>query len=79
MSLPICMISCNDSASENSRLDHASKAHSNQLERRFANSQNFFESREHPGSPVNAQIHGTPGYSRGFTLGLTFHLFNKGN
>ena len=39
----------------------------------------FFESRVRPSDPIIAQIHATPGYSRGFTLGLTFHLFNKGN
>ncbi len=51
----------------------------NLANKKYFETQNFFESRVRPGSPVIAQIHATPGYSRGFTLGLTFHLFNKIN
>ena len=51
----------------------------NLANKKYFETQNFFDSRVRPGSPIIAQIHATPGYSRGFTLGLTFHLFNKGN
>lgn len=51
----------------------------NLANKKYFETQNFFESRIHPGSPVVAQIHATPGYSRGFTAGFTFRLFNKGN
>ena len=49
----------------------------NLANKKYFETQNFFESRVRPSGPVVAQIHATPGYSRGFTLGLTFHLFNK--
>ena len=49
----------------------------NLVNKKYFETQNFFESRVRPAGPVIAQIHGTPGYSRGFTAGLTFHLFNK--
>ncbi|HEX2269378.1 MAG TPA: TonB-dependent receptor [Pyrinomonadaceae bacterium] len=49
----------------------------NLANKRYFETQNFFESRVHPASPVIAQIHGTPGYSIGFTAGLTFRLGAK--
>jgi outer membrane receptor protein involved in Fe transport len=49
----------------------------NLTNKRYYETQNFFESRVRPTDPVIARIHGTPGYSRGVTLGLTFHLFKK--
>jgi outer membrane receptor protein involved in Fe transport len=49
----------------------------NLANRKYFETQNFFESRVSPVGPVSAQIHATPGYSRGFTAGLTFRLFNK--
>ena len=51
----------------------------NLANKKYFETQNFFESRVRPTGPIIAQIHATPGYSRGFTAGLTFHLFNKGN
>jgi outer membrane receptor protein involved in Fe transport len=49
----------------------------NLFDKHYFETQNFLESRISPTSPIVAQIHGTPGYSRGFTTGLTFHLFEK--
>ncbi len=49
----------------------------NLTNKRYYETQNFFESRVRPTDPVIARIHGTPGFSRGVTLGLTFHLFKK--
>jgi hypothetical protein len=51
----------------------------NVANKKYFETQNFFESRVRPGNSVIAQIHGTPGHSRGFTAGLTFRLFNKDN
>ncbi len=51
----------------------------NLANKKYFETQNFFESRVRPSGPTIAQIHGTPGYSHAFTLGLTFRLFNKGN
>src|SRR5262249_25872571 len=45
--------------------------------KRFWESQYFLESRVSPDAPVVARIHGTPGYPIGFTVGLTFHLYEK--
>ena len=50
----------------------------NLANKRYFETQNFFESRVRPGGPIVSRIHATPGYSRGFTVGLTFRLFNKG-
>jgi hypothetical protein len=50
----------------------------NLLDKHYFETQNFLESRISPIASIVAQIHGTPGYSRGVTAGLTFHLFNKG-
>lgn len=49
----------------------------NLLDKHYFETQNFLESRISPLAPIVAQIHATPGYSRGFTAGFTFHLFNK--
>ncbi len=49
----------------------------NLTDKRYLETQNFFESRVHPGDPIIARIHGTPGYSIGVTAGLTFHFFGK--
>jgi outer membrane receptor protein involved in Fe transport len=43
----------------------------------YYETQNYFESRVTPTSPVVARIHGTPGYPFGVTVGVTFHLWNK--
>jgi outer membrane receptor protein involved in Fe transport len=49
----------------------------NLTNKRYYETQNYFESRLRPGDPVIARIHGTPGYPFGVTAGLTFHLFGK--
>lgn len=49
----------------------------NLTNKRYFETQNFFESRLRPGDPILARIHATPGYSRGVTVGLTFHLPGK--
>jgi outer membrane receptor protein involved in Fe transport len=46
----------------------------NLTNKHYFETQNFFESRVSPTAPIIARIHGTPGYSIGFTAGLTFHL-----
>ncbi len=45
--------------------------------KRYYETQNYFESRVRATDPVVARIHGTPGYPFGITAGLTFHLFAK--
>ncbi len=45
--------------------------------KRYFETQNYFESRLRPGDPVVARIHGTPGYPIGVTVGLMFHLGGK--
>ncbi|MBV9958798.1 MAG: TonB-dependent receptor [Acidobacteria bacterium] len=49
----------------------------NLTNKRYYETQNFFDSRLRPGDPVISRIHGTPGYPIGVTLGFTFHLFGK--
>ena len=49
----------------------------NATNKRYYETQNYFESRLRPGDPVIARIHATPGYPIGVTAGLTFHLFGK--
>lgn len=49
----------------------------NLTDKHYFETQNYFESRLRPGAPVIARIHGTPGYSRGINVGLTFRLFRK--
>ena len=49
----------------------------NLTNKRYFETQNYFESRVRPGDPVLSRIHATPGYSRGVTIGLTFRLLGK--
>jgi len=49
----------------------------NLADKHFFETQNFLESRVTPTAPIVGRIHGTPGYSRGLTIGMTFHLFEK--
>jgi outer membrane receptor protein involved in Fe transport len=49
----------------------------NLTDKRYFETQNYFASRAHPGDPIIARIHGTPGYPIGVTVGLTFQLFRK--
>jgi outer membrane receptor protein involved in Fe transport len=49
----------------------------NLTDKRFFETQNYFESRLRPGDPVVARIHATPGYPITVTTGLTFHFFGK--
>jgi outer membrane receptor protein involved in Fe transport len=42
--------------------------------KRYYETQNFFDSRVTPTAPVEARIHGTPGYPAGFTTGLTWRF-----
>ena len=49
----------------------------NLADKRYYETQNYFESRLRPTDPIISRIHGTPGYSRGITMGLTFRLFGK--
>ena len=45
--------------------------------KRYFETQNYFESRLSPGDPAVARIHATPGYPFGVTAGLTFRWFRK--
>jgi outer membrane receptor protein involved in Fe transport len=49
----------------------------NLLDKRYFETQNFFESRTCPTCNPGERIHATPGYSRAFNVGLTFRLFTK--
>jgi outer membrane receptor protein involved in Fe transport len=49
----------------------------NLTNKRYFETQNYFESRVTPSAPAVARIHGTPGYPIGFTAGLTFRLHAK--
>jgi outer membrane receptor protein involved in Fe transport len=49
----------------------------NLTDKHYLETQNYFESRLRPTDPVIARIHGTPGFSRGVTVGLTFRIFKK--
>ncbi len=49
----------------------------NLTDKHFFETQNYLESRIRPDAPIVAQVHATPGYSRGVTVGLTFRLFGK--
>jgi hypothetical protein len=42
--------------------------------KRYYETQNYFDSRLTPTSPVEARVHGTPGYPIGFTTGLTLRF-----
>ena len=49
----------------------------NLTDKRYFETQNFFESRVTLSAPAIYRIHGTPGYPFSATAGLTFHLFPK--
>lgn len=49
----------------------------NLTDKRYFETQNYFESRISPGAGVAARVHGTPGYPIGATAGLTFRLGAK--
>ncbi len=49
----------------------------NLTNKRYYETQNYFESRLRPGDPVVSRIHATPGYPFGVTAGLTFRFFGK--
>ncbi len=49
----------------------------NLTDKRYFETQNFFESRLRPGDEVISRIHATPGYPVTVTAGLTFRLFGK--
>jgi outer membrane receptor protein involved in Fe transport len=49
----------------------------NLTDKRYFETQNYFQSRLRPADPVVARIHGTPGYPVSVTAGLTFRLFEK--
>ncbi|MDX6692774.1 MAG: hypothetical protein QOF02_377, partial [Blastocatellia bacterium] len=50
----------------------------NLTNKRYFETQNYFESRLRPNSPSSFRLHGTPGYPIGLTVGLTYRLFRKG-
>lgn len=49
----------------------------NLTNKRYYETQNYFESRVTPDSPALFRIHGTPGYPFNFILGLSLHLWAK--
>ncbi|MBC7929243.1 MAG: TonB-dependent receptor [Rubrivivax sp.] len=49
----------------------------NLFNKRYFETQNFFESRVRPGDDPAERIHATPGYPFGVTIGLTFRFFGK--
>ncbi|HYP02583.1 MAG TPA: TonB-dependent receptor [Pyrinomonadaceae bacterium] len=49
----------------------------NLTNKRYFETQNYFESRLRPNEAARARIHGTPGYPFGVTAGLTFRFFGK--
>src|SRR5262249_417529 len=49
----------------------------NLTNKRYYETQNYFESRVSPLGEARQRIHGTPGYPLGVTAGLTFHLSGK--
>jgi outer membrane receptor protein involved in Fe transport len=49
----------------------------NLTDKRYFETQNYFESRIRPGDPIIGRIHATPGYPITATVGVTFHLFKK--
>jgi hypothetical protein len=42
--------------------------------KRYYETQNFFNSRVSPSAPIEARVHGTPGYPVGFTTGVTWRF-----
>jgi len=55
----------------------ASLAVDNMFNKRYFETQNYFESRVSPDSPSVFRIHGTPGYPLSVTGGLTVRFFGK--
>ncbi|HEX4946640.1 MAG TPA: TonB-dependent receptor [Blastocatellia bacterium] len=49
----------------------------NLTNKRYYETQNFFESRLRPGAELQSRIHATPGYPITVSVGLTFRLFAK--
>ena len=49
----------------------------NLFNKRYFETQNYFESRVCPGDDAAARIHATPGYPFGVTIGLTFKFLGK--
>jgi outer membrane receptor protein involved in Fe transport len=49
----------------------------NVLNKRYFETQNFFESRICSACDATERIHATPGYSRAFNFGVTFRFFGK--
>ena len=49
----------------------------NLTDKRYFETQNYFESRVTPGAVARARIYGTPGYPVGVSVGLTFRLGAK--
>jgi outer membrane receptor protein involved in Fe transport len=49
----------------------------NLFDKRYFETQNFFESRVRPGEEPAGRIHATPGYPFGVTVGLTFRFAGK--
>ncbi len=49
----------------------------NLFNKRYFETQNFYESRSRLGDPIVSRIHGTPGYSIGLTAGVTFRFGEK--
>jgi outer membrane receptor protein involved in Fe transport len=49
----------------------------NLADKRYFETQNYFESRIRPGGPVISRIHATPGYPITVTGGVTFRLSRK--
>lgn len=50
----------------------------NLTNKRYYETQNYFESRLRPGDAPASRIHGTPGYPFSLTVGVTFRLLGKG-
>jgi outer membrane receptor protein involved in Fe transport len=49
----------------------------NLFNKRYFETQNYFESRICPTCDITSQIHATPGYPITFTMGATLRLFEK--
>lgn len=49
----------------------------NLADKRYFETQNFYESRSRPGEPVISRIHATPGYPISVTAGITFRFFGE--
>ncbi len=49
----------------------------NLFDKRYFETQNFYESRPRAGDPILSRIHATPGYSIGVTGGVTIRFGEK--